>query len=287
MTFEYHLLNLYHDILTNGEHREDRTGTGTISAFGRQLRINLQEGFPILTTKKMGFKSIFAELLWFVEGSSDERRLAEILYGTRDESKQTIWSGNANADYWKDKARYPGDLGRVYGVQWRSWKSANETNSTIDQLVNVVNTIKTNPTDRRMIISAWNPGELHKMALPPCHMMAQFYVSKDKKLSCQMYMRSVDAFLGMPYNISSYAMLVHMIAHVTDLDVGELIMTFGDTHIYSNHVEQVKEQITRSTLELPSLKFNRKISLIDDFKLDDCVLVGYNSHPSIKAEMAV
>lgn len=285
MTFEYHLLNLYHDILSNGEHREDRTGTGTISTFGRQLRINLQEGFPILTTKKMGFKSIFAELLWFVEGSSDERRLAEILYGTRDESKQTIWSGNANADYWKSNALYEGDLGRVYGVQWRYWQKP-DGSGEIDQLSQIISQIKTDPTNRRMILSAWNVGELHQMALPPCHMMAQFYVSKGK-LSCQMYQRSVDSFLGLPYNISSYAMLVHMIAHVTDLDVGELIMTFGDTHIYSNHVEQVKEQITRATLELPSLKFNRKISSIDDFKLDDCVLVGYNSHPSIKAEMAV
>jgi thymidylate synthase len=285
MTFEYHLLNLYHDILSNGEHREDRTGTGTISVFGRQLRINLQEGFPILTTKKMGFKSIFAELLWFIEGSSDERRLAEILYGTRDESKQTIWSGNANADYWKSNALYEGDLGRVYGVQWRYWQKP-DGSGEIDQLSQIISKIKTDPTNRRMILSAWNVGELHMMALPPCHMMAQFYVSKGK-LSCQMYQRSVDSFLGLPYNISSYAMLVHMIAHVTDLDVGELIMTFGDTHIYSNHVEQVKEQIARTTLELPSLKFNRKISSIDDFKLDDCVLVGYNSHPSIKAEMAV
>jgi thymidylate synthase len=285
MTFEYHLLNLYHDILSNGEHREDRTGTGTISVFGRQLRINLQEGFPILTTKKMGFKSIFAELLWFIEGSSDERRLAEILYGTRDESKQTIWSGNANADYWKSNALYEGDLGRVYGVQWRYWQKP-DGSGEIDQLSQIISQIKTDPTNRRMILSAWNVGELHMMALPPCHMMAQFYVSKGK-LSCQMYQRSVDSFLGLPYNISSYAMLVHMIAHVTDLDVGELIMTFGDTHIYSNHVEQVKEQIARTTLELPSLKFNRKISSIDDFKLDDCVLVGYNSHPSIKAEMAV
>jgi len=285
MTFEYHLLNLYHDILSNGEHREDRTGTGTISVFGRQLRINLQEGFPILTTKKMGFKSIFAELLWFIEGSSDERRLAEILYGTRDESKQTIWSGNANADYWKSNALYEGDLGRVYGVQWRYWQKP-DGSGEIDQLSQIISQIKTDPTNRRMILSAWNVGELHMMALPPCHMMAQFYVSKGK-LSCQMYQRSVDSFLGLPYNISSYAMLVHMIAHVTDLDVGELIMTFGDTHIYSNHVEQVKEQIARTTLELPSLKFNRKISSIDDFKLNDCVLVGYNSHPSIKAEMAV
>lgn len=283
-TFEYELLNLYSDILQNGDDRTDRTGVGTLSVFGRQLKIDLAQGFPIVTTKKMGFKSILAELLWFIEGSGDERRLAEILHGTRDKSKKTIWTANAEADYWKSNAVYEGDLGRVYGVQWRSWQKPDGLGE-IDQLSQIISQIKTDPTNRRMILSAWNVGELHMMALPPCHMMAQFYVSKGK-LSCQMYQRSVDSFLGLPYNISSYALLVFILAKITGLQVGELIMTLGDTHIYKNHIDQVKQQINRSILSLPTLKI-ADINNLEDLSMDKFSLENYESHPAIVAEMAV
>lgn len=283
-TFEYELLNLYSDILQNGDDRADRTGVGTLSVFGRQLKIDLAQGFPIVTTKKMGFKSILAELLWFIEGSGDERRLAEILHGTRDKSKKTIWTANAEADYWKSNALYEGDLGRVYGVQWRSWQKPNGSGE-IDQLSQIISQIKTDPTNRRMILSAWNVGELHMMALPPCHMMAQFYVSKGK-LSCQMYQRSVDSFLGLPYNISSYALLVFILAKITGLQVGELIMTLGDTHIYKNHIDQVKQQINRSILSLPTLKIE-DIANLQDLSMNKFSLENYQSHPPIVAEMAV
>lgn len=283
-TFEYELLNLYSDILQNGDDRTDRTGVGTLSVFGRQLKIDLAQGFPIVTTKKMGFKSILAELLWFIEGSGDERRLAEILHGTRDKSKKTIWTANAEADYWKSNAVYEGDLGRVYGVQWRSWQKPDGWGE-IDQLSQIISQIKTDPTNRRMILSAWNVGELHMMALPPCHMMAQFYVSKGK-LSCQMYQRSVDSFLGLPYNISSYALLVFILAKITGLQVGELIMTLGDTHIYKNHIDQVKQQINRSILSLPTLKI-ADINNLEDLSMDKFSLENYQSHPAIAAEMAV
>ena len=283
-TFEYELLNLYSDILQNGDDRTDRTGVGTLSVFGRQLKIDLAQGFPIVTTKKMGFKSILAELLWFIEGSGDERRLAEILHGTRDKSKKTIWTANAEADYWKSNAVYEGDLGRVYGVQWRSWQKPDGWGE-IDQLSQIISQIKTDPTNRRMILSAWNVGELHMMALPPCHMMAQFYVSKGK-LSCQMYQRSVDSFLGLPYNISSYALLVFILAKITGLQVGELIMTLGDTHIYKNHIDQVKQQINRSILSLPTLKI-ADINNLEDLSMDKFSLENYQSHPAIVAEMAV
>ena len=283
-TFEYNLLNLYHDILQNGDERIDRTGVGTLSVFGRQLRINLQDGFPLVTTKKMGFKSILAELLWFIEGSCDERRLAEILYGTRDASKKTIWTANAEAPYWKDKANFGGDLGRVYGVQWRTWHAHDDV--YVDQLQNIINTIKTDPTNRRMILSAWNVGELDMMALPPCHMFAQFFVSQ-KKLSCQMYQRSVDSFLGLPYNISSYALLTHIIAKICDLEVGELIMCLGDTHIYKNHIDQVKEQIARTPCQLPKLTISDSVKSLDDLKMEHFSITDYQFHPAIVAEMAV
>ena len=283
-TFEYELLNLYSDILQHGDDRTDRTGVGTLSVFGRQLKIDLAQGFPIVTTKKMGFKSILAELLWFIEGSGDERRLAEILHGTRDKSKKTIWTANAEADYWKSNALYDGDLGRVYGVQWRSWQKPDGWGE-IDQLSQIISQIKTDPTNRRMILSAWNVGELHMMALPPCHMMAQFYVSKGK-LSCQMYQRSVDSFLGLPYNISSYALLVFILAKITGLQAGELIMTLGDTHIYKNHIDQVKQQINRSILSLPTLKIE-DIANLEELTMDKFSLENYQSHPAIVAEMAV
>jgi thymidylate synthase len=267
------------DILENGELREDRTNTGTLSVFGRQLRFNLEEGFPAITTKKLAWKSVVSELLWFIEGTGDERRLAEILYGSRDTERSTIWTGNAQAAYWTPKARYDGDLGRVYGVQWRDWRG-------VDQLSNLIEGIKTDPNGRRHIITAWNVDELDKMALPPCHVLAQFYVSNGK-LSCHMYQRSVDVFLGLPFNIASYALLTHMIAQVCDLKVGELIISTGDTHIYSNHVEQVKEQLSREEYPLPLLFLNPDIKSIDKFSMDDILLFDYQSHGTIKADMAV
>jgi thymidylate synthase len=274
---QYH--DLLEDILNNGEVKDDRTGVGTISVFGRQLRFDLAAGFPAVTTKKLAWKSVVSELLWFIEGSGDERRLAEILYGSRDTERSTIWTGNAQAAYWKPKARYDGDLGRVYGVQWRDWRG-------VDQLSNLVEGIKKDPNGRRHILTAWNVDELDQMALPPCHVLAQFYVSNGK-LSCHMYQRSVDVFLGLPFNIASYALLTHMIAQVCDLKVGELIISTGDTHIYSNHVEQVKEQLSREEYPLPALFLNPEIKNIDKFSIDDILLFDYQSHGTIKADMAV
>jgi thymidylate synthase len=274
---QYH--DLLEDILNNGEVKDDRTGVGTISVFGRQLRFNLSEGFPAVTTKKLAWKSVVSELLWFIEGSGDERRLAEILYGSRDSERSTIWTGNAQAAYWTPKARYDGDLGRVYGVQWRDWRG-------VDQLSNLIEGIKNDPNGRRHILTAWNVDELDQMALPPCHVLAQFYVSNGK-LSCHMYQRSVDVFLGLPFNIASYALLTHMIAQVCDLKVGELVISTGDTHIYSNHIEQVKEQLSREEYPLPALFLNPEIKSIDKFSMDDILLFDYQSHGTIKADMAV
>jgi thymidylate synthase len=274
---QYH--TLLNDILNNGEVKDDRTGVGTISVFGRQLRFDLTVGFPAVTTKKLAWKSVVSELLWFIEGSGDERRLAEILYGSKDSERSTIWTGNAQAAYWTPKARYHGDLGRVYGVQWRDWRG-------VDQLSNLIEGIKNDPNGRRHIITAWNVDELDKMALPPCHVLAQFYVSNGK-LSCHMYQRSVDVFLGLPFNIASYALLTHMIAQVCDLKVGELIISTGDTHIYSNHVEQVKEQLSREEYPLPLLFLNPDIKNINKFSMDDTLLFDYKSYGTIKADMAV
>jgi thymidylate synthase len=274
---QYH--DLLEDILNNGERKDDRTGVGTISVFGRQLRFDLTVGFPAVTTKKLAWKSVVSELLWFIEGTGDERRLAEILYGSRDTERGTIWTGNAQAAYWTPKAKYDGDLGRVYGVQWRDWRG-------VDQLSNLIEGIKKDPNGRRHIITAWNVDELDQMALPPCHVLAQFYISNGK-LSCHMYQRSVDVFLGLPFNIASYALLTHMIAQVCDLKVGELIISTGDTHIYSNHVEQVNEQLSREEYPLPALFLNPEIKNIDKFSMDDILLFDYQSHGTIKADMAV
>jgi len=274
---QYH--NLLKDILENGESREDRTNTGTISVFGRQLRFDLRQGFPAITTKKLAWRAVVGELLWFIEGSGDERRLAEITHGTR-ESVVTIWTPNALAPYWKPRAKFEGDLGRVYGVQWRDWRG-------VDQIKNLIEGLKNDPYSRRHIISAWNVDELDQMALPPCHVMSQYYVSKNRELSCHMYQRSADSFLGSPFNYASYALLTHMIAQVCELEVDELIVSTGDTHIYLDHIEQVKEQLTREPLPSPKLWLNPKIKDIDKFTMDDIKLIGYESHPPIKAKMAV
>jgi thymidylate synthase len=290
-------INALQTILARGTVRENRTGVNTISVFGHQERFNLQEGFPATTTKKLAWRSVVSELLWFLEGSGDERRLAEIRWN--DERKnltgnKTIWT--ANGDNYQGK--YPGDLGRIYGVQWRGWgatgsvvdedyNTVEEGKEGIDQIANLIHTLKTNPNDRRMILTAWNPGELDQMALPPCHLLAQFNVRQGKFLDCQMYQRSCDAFLGVPFNIASYALLTHMIAQVTGLIAGDFIHTYGDLHIYENHLEQVKEQLTRDPLPLPKLWINSDVQHIDDFCMEDFVLQDYEHHPAIHGDMAV
>lgn len=290
-------------VLENGTNKSDRTGTGTISVFGMQQRYNLQHGFPAITTKKLAWKSVVSELLWFIEGSGDENRLREILHGSKHTEKTTIWSANATAPYWTSRYKkfpprgpqYDGDLGRVYGVQWRHWRTSERTlnsdnndliNVEVDQLTELIKGIKADPHGRRHILSAWNPGELEAMALPPCHCFAQFYVA-DGKLSCQMYQRSCDMFLGVPFNIASYSLLTHLVAQVCGLQVGEFVHVLGDAHIYLNHVDQVKEQLSREPLPAPTLMLSPGIDKITDFTMGDIVLDNYQSHGAIKADMAV
>lgn len=282
---EQEYLNALRYVLENGKQKNDRTGIGTISVFGMQQRYDLSKSFPAVTTKKLAWRSVVSELLWFIEGSGDERRLREILYGDRNSTKTTIWTANAEADYWKTKAKFSGDLGRVYGVQWRKWEPP-RWGLGVDQLQDLVDGIKRDPHGRRHILTAWNPGELNDMALPPCHVLSQFSVT-EKKLSCQMYQRSCDMFLGVPFNIASYSLLTHLIAQVCDLAVGEFVHVLGDAHIYSNHIEQVKKQLTREPLPAPILKLNPAIKDIDAFTMNDIELVGYQSHEAIKAPMAV
>jgi len=284
----------YHDllkhILENGVDKGDRTGTGTRSVFGYQMRFNLEEGFPLLTTKKVHLKSVIHELLWFIAGDTNIKYLKD--NGVR------IW------DEWADEN---GDLGPVYGKQWRRWENIDEDDfinldnsddpvlggrgmfygkTTIDQLGNIIERIKKKPDCRRLIVSAWNPADVDKMALPPCHTMFQFYVANGK-LSCQLYQRSADVFLGVPFNIASYALLTHMVAQVTDLKPGTFIHTFGDVHIYQNHMEQVQLQLSRDPRALPIMKLNPMVRNIDDFKFEDFELVGYDPHPTIKAQVSV
>jgi thymidylate synthase len=288
-------------ILYNGKDKLDRTGVGTRSVFGMQMRFDLRLGFPAITTKKLAWKSVVSELLWFLEGSGDERRLAEILHGTRDESKNTIWTANAEADYWKPKAAYEGDLGRVYGVQWRHWRKYAEQKDMgeahlggvrvaadrheVDQIQQLIDGIKRDPGGRRHILTAWNPAELDQMALPPCHVMSQFDVTAGH-LSCQLYQRSCDMFLGVPFNIASYSLLTHIIAKECGLKVGDFIWTGGDCHIYTNHFDAVREQLSRDHRALPRLFISVDKNL-NNYTVDDFVLDSYNPHPAIKANMAV
>lgn len=266
-------------VLENGELRDDRTGIGTIGVFGLQMRYNLADGFPAVTTKKLAFKACLGELLWFLEGSRDERRLADITHGTRKDVV-TIWTPNAEAPYWKPKAKFPGDLGRIYGVQWRDFNG-------VDQIKELIAGIKRDLYGRRHILTAWNPAELDQMALPPCHVMAQLYVTRDGRLSCQMYQRSCDMFLGVPFNIASYSLLTHMIAQVCELKVGEFIHVLGDAHIYQNHIPQVKEQLNREPYPLPTLWMNPKVRDIFEFTINDFRLENYQHHGQLTAPMAV
>ncbi len=272
-------LDLLKQIMETGVDRDDRTGTGTRALFGLQMKFKMADGFPALTTKKLAFKAVKSELLWFLEGSGDENRLKEL-----NSSERTIWSANAQADYWTPKAKFPGDLGRVYGVQWRHWKRPD--GSEVDQIAELIEQIKKDPYSRRLILTAWNPGELEQMALPPCHMFCQFFVA-DGKLSLLMHQRSCDMFLGVPFNIASYSLLLHMVAQATGLVADEFIHSLGDAHIYHNHFDAVKEQLTRKPYPFPTLSLNPDVKNIGDFTMDDIALEGYESHPTIKAEMAV
>jgi len=288
---QYHeLLNF---ILQHGQKREDRTSTGTISYFGYQLRFDLQAGFPLLTTKKVHFKSVVHELLWFIKGDTNIRPL--VLNDVRiwndwpfeTYRKSSAYQGEDISEFVKrikedaHFARIHGDLGPVYGKQWRDFNG-------FDQLADVIHNIKHHPFSRRLIINAWNPPELKDMALPPCHMMMQFYVSSDKKrLSCQLYQRSADLFLGVPFNIASYALLTHLVAQVCDLEVGEFVHTLGDVHIYLDHLEQVHLQLSRTPKTLPKLRVNPSIKAIDDFTFEDIELLDYDPHPAIKAKVSV
>ncbi|HEY4284068.1 MAG TPA: thymidylate synthase [Chthoniobacterales bacterium] len=264
----------YHDllrlVLDEGAPRTDRTGVGTLSVFGAQARFDLRPdgpGFPLLTTKKLHLKSIIYELLWFLRGDTNVRYLNE--HGV------TIWDEWANED---------GDLGRVYGAQWRDWGGANDVR--VDQIDNVISQIKTNPDSRRLIVNAWNAAEVDQMALPPCHVLFQFYV-RDGELSCQLYQRSADLFLGVPFNIASYALLTMMMAQATNLRPGDFVHTFGDLHLYQNHLEQAREQLTRECRPLPRMQLNPAVKNIEDFQFEDFELLNYNPHPSIKAPIAV
>lgn len=298
---EYHYA--LQEILRDGEDRGDRTGTGTRSLFGLNMNFDISQNFPAITTKKLAIGGVLGELLWFIEGSGNDNRLRELCPPRQD--GRTIWTDNAEAPYWLPKAKYPGDLGRVYGVQWRNWRKFEElyelgddneklytglyrpSTDSVDQLQNIIDTIKTNPTDRRMLLSAYNVGELDQMALPPCHMMAQFYVRRGEFLDCQMYQRSADMFLGIPFNIASYAALVYMIAHVTGLKPGRLKMVIGDAHIYNNHRDQVMLQLSRNSFAAPTLRINPAVTDINKFTRDDLVIENYQSHPAISAKMAV
>ena len=262
---QYH--DLMKEVLAKGVQKSDRTGTGTVSVFGHQMRFNLAEGFPMVTTKKLHHKSIIYELLWFLKGSTDNN-----------------WLKERGVSIWNEWAAPDGDLGPIYGYQWRSWPAPNGQH--IDQISEVVETIKKNPDSRRIIVSAWNVADIPRMALAPCHAFFQFYVA-DGKLSCQLYQRSADIFLGVPFNIASYALLTHMVAQQCDLEVGDFIWTGGDCHLYSNHLEQVELQLSRDFFPLPKLNILRKPASIFDYEFEDFEIVGYESHPHIKAPVAI
>lgn len=280
-------LNLLEKILENGKEKEDRTGTGTISLFGEQMKFNLRDQFPLLTTKRTFWKGVAKELLWFIKGNTDAKLLQK--------DNIHIWDGNSSREFLDSRGLHhleEGDLGPVYGFNWRHWNAEyktcndNYTNEGVDQLKIIINEIKTNPDSRRLLLTSWNPSTLDEVALPACHSFCQFYVI-DNTISCHMYQRSADMFLGSPFNIASYALLTYMIGHITNLEPNELIISMGDTHIYKNHVDQVKEQISRTPYDFPKLKIKRKIENIDEFTYEDFEIKDYNCHKTIKAQMAV
>lgn len=279
-------MKIYNDVLRKiyeeGVDREGRNGK-TRALFAIQMRFNMADGYPAVTTKKLAFNAVKAELLWFLDMKDKERASDEDLKKIQG-TERTIWTDNANSDYWLPKAQFHGDLGRVYGIQWRGWKSS--SGEIVDQIAQLIEKIKTDPTDRRLIVSAWNPGELSEMALPPCHMFFQCFVANGK-LSLHMVQRSCDMFLGVPFNIASYSLLLHILARATDLEPAEFVHTLQDAHIYHDHFDAVEEQLSRTPMALPSLWLNPAIKNIDEFTMDDIKMENYQSHPSIKAKMAV
>ncbi|PSO45301.1 MAG: thymidylate synthase [Parcubacteria group bacterium SW_6_46_9] len=276
-------LDILEDIYENGVEREGRNGV-TRAQFAKQFRHDLEDGFPALTTKRLYFKLVKGELLWFLEGPHKEGRASDRRFQEIIERDSTIWTDNAEADYWKPSAQFNGDVGRIYGVQWRSWRAPD--GETIDQLGNVIERIQEKPNSRRHVVTAWNPAELDEMALPPCHILFQFFVA-DERLHLHMYQRSCDMFLGVPFNIASCALLLSMVAQVTDLDPGEVIITLGDAHIYEIHYKQVDKQLTREPKSLPELWLDPDVDDIDGFSMEDIELKDYDHHPHISAKMAV
>ncbi|OGG58360.1 thymidylate synthase [Candidatus Kaiserbacteria bacterium RIFCSPHIGHO2_01_FULL_55_17] len=279
-------MKIYNDVLRRvmeeGNDRKTRNGM-TRALFAIQMRFNMADGFPAVTTKKLAWKAVKSELLWFLAMKGKERASDEDLK-QMNSSERTIWTDNAEADYWKPKVQFKGDLGRIYGIQWRNWLRPN--GNTVDQVAELIKKLKENPTDRRLIVSAWNPGELDNMALPPCHMLYQCFVA-DGKLSLHMIQRSCDMFLGVPFNIASYSLLLHMLAQVSDLTPHECILTLQDAHVYHEHFDAVKEQLSRTPFPLPTLKLNPAVKDIDGFSMEGIELENYQSHPAIKAKMAV
>ena len=305
-SWEYQLLAMYEKILSVGEPRADRTGTGTFAVFGERFEVDLKQGFPLVTTKNVPFRLVASELLWFAEGSGDERRLAEILHGTRDEKNKTIWSANAEATTGSSfQPSFAGDLGRVYGVQWRHWRQytryaedipgyssdaavGSYRVTEIDQVAMLMDKLRKNPTDRRHLLTALNIGELNEMAIPPCHLFAQFYVTNQRELSCQLVIRSSDTFLGLPFNVASYALLTRMMACVLHLNVGRLIVVTGDTHIYKDHVDAVKLQLDRTPYAPPRLLIRDEAAIksIDDFGMRNFEIADYLHDDAISAKMS-
>jgi thymidylate synthase len=279
---EQQYLDTLANIMVNGIDTQDRTGVGSRSVFGISMRHDLNQGFPLLTTKRLSWRAIVGELLWFIEGSSDVNRLSELTHGTPGE--KTIWHANVQVPVWQQRALSESDAGRIYGVQWRNWRGSD--GQVVDQLTQLIEGIQKDPVGRRHILTAWQPAEFHQMCLPPCHVLSQFYV-RNGRISCQMYQRSADFFIGVPYNIASYSLLTHLIAQVCGLEVGEFIHVMGDAHVYHNHFDQVDIQSFRKPYSLPKLKLNININDIEKFTPTDIELIDYQCHPIIKAPMAV